>query len=134
MSSIIQGMSDEKVYQPVAELMEKIETQYGKEAVEKTEYMMQEAVFAVNNGLLSEEVLGLMDPRLSQPVMREMLLARSEGVPTEELKKMPTLCDHIKILQLYDCHKDLPMDSLLLFLNSILFLYIISANLFYRYV
>ncbi len=84
-------MSDEKVNEPIAELMEKIEAQYGKEAVEKTEYMMQEAIFAVNNNLLAEDVIGLMDPRLSQPVMREMLLARSEGVPTEELKKIRSL-------------------------------------------
>ena len=48
-------MSDEKEYQPIAELMKKIEAQYGKEAVEKTEYVRQKAVFAVNNGLLAEE-------------------------------------------------------------------------------
>ena len=48
-------------------------------------------MFAVNNGLLAEDVLGLMDPRFSQPVMREMLLPRTEGVPTEKLKKIHNL-------------------------------------------
>jgi len=84
-------MSGEKEYQPIAELMKKIEAQYGIEAVEKAEYIRGEAVFAVKNDLLEEDVLGLMDPRLPQPVMREMLLSRSEGVPTEMLKKIRSL-------------------------------------------
>lgn len=76
---------------PIVELLHAIGERYQISGIEDRDEIRREVIFSLQNEISKEDALRFIDPSFPPDVIRELLLARLEGVPADRLEEIRTL-------------------------------------------